>query len=69
MVWGIALVMMGIMVLFRIPELIPRIEKIGDFSRSLGFIKFCFYFMAAMLIAGGAKKLHRQFVDPKKEAE
>lgn len=61
--------MMGIMVLFRIPQVIPEIEKIGTFSSSIGFIKFCFYFMAVMLIAGGGKKLYRQFVDQKKEVE
>jgi len=68
-VWGIALVMMGIMVFFRIPQVIPEIEQIGTFSSSIGFIKFCFYFMAVMLIAGGGKKLYRQFIDQKKEAE
>jgi hypothetical protein len=68
-VWGIALVMMGIMVFFRIPQVIPEIEQIGTFSSSIGFIKFCFYFMAVMLIAGGGKKLYRQFIDQKKAAE
>jgi len=68
-VWGIALVMMGIMVFFRIPQVIPEIEQIGTFSSSIGFIKFCFYFMAVMLVAGGGKKLYRQFAGPKKEAE
>ena len=68
-VWGIALVMMGIMVFFRIPQVMPEIEQIGTFSSSIGFIKFCFYFMAVMLIAGGGKKLYRQFIDQKKAAE
>jgi hypothetical protein len=68
-VWGLALVMMGIMVFFRIPQVIPEIEQIGTFSSSIGFIKFCFYFMAVMLIAGGGKKLYRQFIDQKKAAE
>ncbi len=68
-VWGIALVMMGIMVFFRIPQVIPEIEQIGTFSSSIGFIKFCFYFMAVMLIAGGGKKLYRQFSDQKKDTD
>jgi hypothetical protein len=68
-VWGIALVMMGIMVLFRIPQVMPKIEQIGTFSSSIGFIKFCFYFMAAMLIAGGGKKLYRLFSDRNEPAD
>ena len=65
-VWGIALVLMGVMVFFRIPQVMPKIEQIETFSSSIGFIKFCFYFMAVMLVAGGGKKLYRQFVDQKK---
>ena len=68
-VWGIALVSMGVMVLFRIPQVMPRIEQIETFSSSIGFIKFCFYFMAVMLIAGGGKKLYRQFTDQAKGPE
>jgi hypothetical protein len=68
-VWGIALVMMGIMVLFRIPQVMPEIQKIETFASSIGFIKFCFYFMAVMLIAGGGKKLYRQFIDQKQDIE
>ena len=65
-VWGGALVLMGVMVFFRIPQVMPRIEQIETFSSSIGFIKFCFYFMAVMLVAGGGKKLYRQFTDQQK---
>lgn len=68
-VWGIALVLMGVMFFFRIPQVVPEIEKIGTFSAVMGFIKFCLYFIAVMLIAGGGKKLYRQFSDQKKETE
>jgi len=68
-VWGIALVMMGVMFFFRIPQVIPKIEQIGTFSSAIGFIKFCLYFIAVMLIAGGGKKLHRQFFDRDEEAD
>ena len=61
--------MMGVMVVFRIPQVIPEIEQIGTFSSSIGFIRFCFYFMAVMLIAGGGKKLYLQFTDRKNDAE
>ena len=68
-VWGAALVVMGVMVLFRIPQVIPEIEKIETFASSIGFVKFCFYFIAVALIAGGGRKLHRHFAGPEKGAE
>jgi len=68
-VWGIALVTMGIMFLFRIPQVMPNIERIETFSSVMGFIKFCLYFMAVMLVAGGGKKLYRQFTSGKNDAE
>ncbi len=68
-VWGIALVLMGIMVFFRIPQVMLEIERIETFSSSLGFIRFCFYFMAVMLTAGGGQKLYRQFITQKKDDE
>ncbi len=60
-VWGIALMVMGVMVFFRIPEVMSDIETIETFSSSTGFIRFSFYFMAVMLTAGGGKKLINQF--------
>ncbi len=67
--WGIALVLMGIMVFFRIPQVLPEIERIETFSSSIGFIKFCFYFMAVMLTAGGGQKLYRQLINQKQGAD
>jgi len=68
-VWGIALVMMGIMFFFRISQVIPEIEKIGTFSSVIGFVKFCLYFIAVMLTAGGGKKLYHQFAGPKEKTD
>jgi len=67
--WGIALIMMGIMFFFRIPQVIPEIEQIGTFSSGIGFIKFCLYFIAVTLIAGGGRKLYHQFKGQKENAD
>jgi hypothetical protein len=63
LVWGIALVLAGIGVFFRVPQVMPRIESLGPFSSSFAsiFIRFCFYFMGALLIGGGVKKIHAYF--------
>jgi len=58
LIWGAALLAMGVGVLFRIPQVMPRIETIESFARMAPFIRFCFYLMAIILIGGGAKKLY-----------
>jgi hypothetical protein len=59
--WGVLLVMTGVGLLFRIPEVMPQIRQIEYFSGVLPFIYFCFYFMAVFLIGGGAKKIYRHY--------
>jgi len=60
-VWGVVLVLAGIGVFFRIPQVMPKIEKIEQFSSALFFIRFCFYFLGVMLIGGGAKKIYDNY--------
>jgi hypothetical protein len=60
-IWGIALVLAGIGVFYRIPQVMPKIEKIEHFSSVMFFIKFCFYFLGVLLIAGGTKKLYANY--------
>ena len=57
LLWGLALVFMGVALLFRIPQIIPTIEQIEKFRGIIPFIQFCFYFMAVVLIGGGIKKI------------
>lgn len=58
LVWGVALVLAGMGVFYRIPQVMPQIETIEQFSSATSFIRFCFYFMGVVLIGGGAKKIH-----------
>jgi hypothetical protein len=57
-VWGLLLVMAGVGLFFRIPQVMPQIRQIEYFSGVIPFIYFCMYFMAVFLIAGGARKLY-----------
>ena len=59
--WGIALILAGIGVFYRIPQVMLRIEKIGQFSSVMFFIRFCFYFMGVLLIGGGVKKVYSNY--------
>jgi hypothetical protein len=56
-VWGVLLIVAGIGVFIRIPQVMPQIAQIEQFSSILSYIRFCFYLIGAMLIGGGAKKL------------
>ena len=57
-IWGVVLVLAGIGVFFRIPQVMPEIKKIEQFGPFIYFIYFCFYLLAILLIAGGGKKVY-----------
>jgi hypothetical protein len=58
LVWGVLLVLAGVGMFFRIPQVMPQIEQIDYFAAVIPFIYFCMYFVAVFLIAGGARKLY-----------
>jgi hypothetical protein len=61
MVWGTLLVLAGLGVFYRIPQVMPRIQTIDSFSSEYYFIQVCFYLMGAMLVVGGAKKIYKNY--------
>lgn len=61
MIWGIALTLVGLAVFFRIPQVMPELAKIRQFSGTVGFIRICLYLMGIILIGGGIKKLIRYY--------
>jgi hypothetical protein len=60
-IWAIALILMGLGVFYRIPQVMPHIEEIPRFAAASGVIRFCFYFIGIFLIGGGCKKLIQQY--------
>jgi hypothetical protein len=58
LIWGAALLLMGIGVFFRIPQVMPRVREIAQLSAISGFVQFCFYFMGVLLVGGGARKVY-----------
>ena len=58
LIWAVLLLLAGIGVLFRIPQIMPDIKKIEQFARYIYFIYFCFYLLAILLIVGGGKKVY-----------
>lgn len=68
-VWGVALLLAGIGVFIRIPQIMPKIESIEQFSQISSIIRFSFYFMGALLIGGGAKKIYSNLKKPNSDSE
>jgi len=67
LVWGVLLVLAGVGVFFRIPQVMPQIKTIEYFASIIGFIYFCFYLLGFLLILGGAKKLYAQYQKLKRQ--
>jgi hypothetical protein len=60
-VWGVILVLAGVGVFIRIPQVMPKIEEIEFFSSVLIWVRFCFYLLGVLLIGGGAKKIYENY--------
>ena len=57
-VWGIALVVAGFGVFYRIPQVMPRVEQIEQFAGFSLFARISFYILGILLISGGTKKIY-----------
>lgn len=60
-IWGGFLLLAGVGVFFRIPQVMPKIEQIESFSSSIVFIRICFYLLGCLLIGGGVKKIRYNY--------
>ena len=58
LIWGILLLIAGIGLFFRIPQIMPEIKKIEHFAPYVVFIYFCFYLIGLLLVVGGGKKVY-----------
>ena len=67
-IWGVLLLLAGVGVFFRIPQLMPEIKKIEHFSPYyIPFIYFCFYLIGVLLIVGRGKKIYQYLKQPNAE--
>ena len=60
-IWGAALLLMGVAVFFRVPQVMPKIIALDQFAGMGGVIRFCFYFIAVILVGGGGKKIYNNY--------
>jgi len=67
LIWGLLLLIAGIGVFFRIPQVMPEIKKIEHFAPYMVFIYFCFYLLGILLIVGGGRKVYRHTKQSKQD--
>lgn len=60
-IWGTALVLAGVGVFYRIPQVMKKVMLIEQFVSSALIIRFCFYLLGVLLIGGGGKKIYDHF--------
>ena len=65
--WGGLLILAGIGVFFRIPQVMPRIKEIPQFASAIWFVYICFYMLGILLIIGGSRKLWENYRKLKKK--
>jgi len=58
LIWGLALILMGVGVFFRVPVVIEEISETLNLNSGFYFFRFSFYLIAVILIGGGVKKIH-----------
>jgi len=64
-IWGAALLMAGLGVFYRVPQVMPKIILIETFAHAGGIIRFCFYMLGLLLIYGGGKKIYDHTISDK----
>jgi hypothetical protein len=57
LIWGVALLVVGIAVFFRVSQVMPQIAEIPQFSSVLIFIRISFYIIGFVLVGGGVRKI------------
>jgi len=66
LIWGWALVIIGVAVFIRIPQVLPKIEQIKLYASTIPYIKFCLYILGILLVTGGSKKIFDHYKKEKR---
>lgn len=66
-IWGVLLILAGIGVFYRIPQVMPRLADLEIFTSIIPFIKFCFYLIGIILFGGGIQKVYKNISKIKEE--
>jgi hypothetical protein len=60
--WGGLLMLAGIAIFYRIPQIMPGIKTIPLYASASGFIRFSLYLIGILLLCGGFKKVRENIM-------
>ena len=58
-IWGAVLVVTGIAVFFRIPQVVPQLKETYQLGSAVSLLYFSLYLLGVLLISGGLLKIAR----------
>jgi hypothetical protein len=60
-VWGVLLLLMGVLLFLKVPQVMARIAEIEHFVSIKWIIRIMVYLIALLLIGGGGRKLYENY--------
>ena len=60
-VWGVLLLLMGVLLFLQVPQVMARIAEIEHFVSIKWIIRIMVYLIALLLIGGGGRKLYENY--------
>jgi uncharacterized membrane protein YidH (DUF202 family) len=61
LIWGVLLLLMGVLLFFQVPQVMERIVQIEYYASIKWIIRIIIYVIAVILIGGGAKKIYENY--------
>ena len=60
-VWGVLILLMGVLLFLQVPQVMERIAQIKHFTSIKWIIRIMVYLIALLLIGGGGRKIHENY--------
>jgi uncharacterized membrane protein YidH (DUF202 family) len=60
-IWGVLLLLMGVLLFFQVPQVMERIAQIEYYASIKWIIRIIVYVIAVILIGGGGKKIFENY--------
>ena len=60
-VWGVLLLLMGVLLFLQVPQVMTRIAQIEHFGSIKWIIRIMVYLIALLLVGGGGRKLYENY--------
>ena len=60
-VWGVLILLMGVLLFLQVPQVMERIAQIKHFTSIKWIIRIMVYLIALLLIGGGGRKIYDNY--------